>query len=64
MSTKTSMRLDTGEQKRVPERVPVQSRTRPAPRAPRPRRNRQLIIALALVILAGFLLGLGMPIRP
>jgi TRAP-type uncharacterized transport system fused permease subunit len=31
---------------------------------PHPRRGARLIIALALVIVAGFLLGLGMPIRP
>jgi hypothetical protein len=65
MSTRTSMRLDTGEQKRVAERAPVRTRTRPAAHVPRPpRRNRQLIIALTLVVVAGFLLGLGVPIHP
>jgi hypothetical protein len=63
MSTNVSMRLDTGEQKRVTEREAVKVRPRPAARAPRRRRNRQLIIALTLVIVAGFLLGLGMPIH-
>jgi hypothetical protein len=62
MSANVSMKLDTGEQKRVARREPV--RTRPPARAPRPRRSRQLIIALALVIVAGFLLGLGVPIHP
>jgi hypothetical protein len=61
MSTGTSMALDTGEQKHVTEREPV--RTRPAVHAPRSRRSRRLIVALALVILAGFLLGLGLPIH-
>jgi hypothetical protein len=63
MSTGTSMRLDTGEQKHVTEREAVPMRTRPAARAPRLRRSRRLILALALVILAGFLLGLGLPIH-
>jgi hypothetical protein len=54
----------TGEHKRAAERTPVRARTRPAPRAARPRRSRQLIIALTLVIVAGFLLGLGVPIHP
>lgn len=59
------MRLDTGEQKRVAERAPERVRTRAAARVHRPpRRNRQLIIALTLVIVAGFLLGLGVPIHP
>ena len=62
MSTNVSMKLDTGEQKRVTRREPV--RARPPARAPRPRRSRQLIITLALVIVAGFLLGLGVPIHP
>jgi len=64
MSAGTRMRPATGEQKRVAERATVRTRTRPAPRAAHPRRNRQLIIALALVIVAGFLLGLGVPIHP
>lgn len=65
MSTRTSMRLDTGEQKRVAERAPLPVRPGPAPRASHPpQRNRQLVIALALVIVAGFLLGLGVPIHP
>lgn len=64
MSTRTSMRLDTGEQKRVAERAPVLARTRHSARVPRPpRRNRQLIIVFTLVIVAGFLLGLGVPIH-
>jgi hypothetical protein len=59
------MRLDTGEQERAAERAAVSVRTRPAaPAARPPRRNRQLIIALTLVIVAGFLLGLGVPIHP
>jgi hypothetical protein len=61
----TSMSLDTGEQKRVTERGPSRVRTRHSAHVPHsPRRNRQLIIALALVIVAGFLLGLGVPIHP
>jgi hypothetical protein len=65
MRPRISMSLDTGEQKRVAERAPVRARIRPAPRAPRPqRRDRRLIIALTLVIVAGFLLGLGLPIHP
>jgi hypothetical protein len=63
MSTGTSMRLDTGEQKHVTGREPAPARTRPAARATRLRRSRRLILALALVILAGFLLGLGLPIH-
>jgi hypothetical protein len=39
-------------------------RTRSAARAARVRRSRRLILALTLVILAGFLLGLGLPIHP
>jgi hypothetical protein len=59
------MSLDTGEQKRVAERAPQRGRPPPAPPGTRPpRRNRQLIIALTLVIAAGFLLGLGVPIHP
>jgi hypothetical protein len=63
MSAGTSMRLDTGEHKNVTEREAAAVRTRPATRAPRSRRSRRLILALALVILAGFLLGLGLPIH-
>jgi hypothetical protein len=63
MSTGTSMRLDTGEHRHVTEREAVAVRPRPATRAPRSRRSRRLILALALVILAGFLLGLGLPIH-
>jgi uncharacterized protein involved in exopolysaccharide biosynthesis len=62
MSTNISMKVDTGEKKRVARREPV--RVRPPARVPRRRRSRQLIIALALVIVAGFLLGLGVPIHP
>jgi uncharacterized protein involved in exopolysaccharide biosynthesis len=59
------MRLDTGEQKRVAERAPVRARIRHSAHVPHPsKRNRQLIIALTLVIVAGFLLGLGVPIHP
>lgn len=58
------MSLDTGEQKRVTQRTRVPARPRPAAEVQRTRRrNRQLIIALALVIVAGFLLGLGVPIH-
>ncbi|MDN3358427.1 hypothetical protein [Actinomadura sp. DC4] len=56
------MKLDTGEQKLSARREPV--RARPPAHTPRPRRNRQLVVALALVIVAGFLLGLGVPIHP
>jgi TRAP-type uncharacterized transport system fused permease subunit len=63
MSTDTSMRLDTGEQKRVAARTAPRGRPRAAARPDRSRRNRQLIIALVLVMVAGFLLGLGMPIH-
>lgn len=59
------MKLDTGEQRRVaaqPARRP--KAPRPTATAHRPRRiNRRLTIALALVIAAGFLLGLGLPIH-
>jgi hypothetical protein len=58
------MKLDTGEQKRVAEPVaarPIpESRPRPTPRA---RRSRRLYVALALVIVAGFLIGLGVPVH-
>ena len=64
MSARTRMRPDDRERKRVTERAPVRARTRPVPRPARPRRNRPLIIALALVIMVGFLLGLGVPIHP
>ena len=63
MNAGTSMRLDTGEHRNVTEREAGPARTRPAARAPRPGRSRRLILALALVILAGFLLGLGLPIH-
>lgn len=60
----TSMRLDGGEHKRVTERAPARARPRLAARASRHRRDHQLIIALTLVIAAGFLLGLAVPIHP
>ena len=63
MSADTRMRSGTGEHKRVTDPAPARTRTRPASRTPHPRRNRQLIILLALVIVAGFLLGLGLPIH-
>jgi hypothetical protein len=63
MSMNVSMRLDTGEQKRVKQREAQRVRPRPTASTPCRRRSRQLIIALALVILAGFLLGLGVPIH-
>lgn len=40
---------------------PGHRRERPAAR---PRRSRRLILALVVVALAGFLLGLGVPIHP
>jgi hypothetical protein len=58
------MKLDTGVQRRS---APPPAR-KPAPARPavtkRPRPSRRLIIALALVILAGFVLGLAVPIHP
>jgi hypothetical protein len=65
MSMNVSMRVDTGGHKHVTEREPVRVRVSPHPvaRPPRRRRNRQLIIVLTLVIMAGFLLGLGLPIH-
>jgi hypothetical protein len=64
MSADTRMSSATGEHKHVTEPAPVRARPRPASRAPRSRRSRPLIIALTLVIVAGFLLGLGVPIHP
>ncbi len=58
-----TMKLDTGEHRRVARREHLPVRPRPAPAAPRVRRNRRLILALAVVIVAGFLLGLGVPIH-
>jgi hypothetical protein len=63
MSTNLSMSLPTHEQRRVSGHRPAPTRPRPVARAPRRQRNRQLVIALGLVILAGFLLGLGLPIH-
>jgi TRAP-type uncharacterized transport system fused permease subunit len=50
------------EQQRTAE--PVREPSRRVAPVPHPRRGARLIIALALVIVAGFLLGLGMPIQP
>jgi hypothetical protein len=50
------MSLDTGERRHVAVPKP--------PKRPAPRRSRGLILALVLVALAGFLLGLGVPIHP
>ncbi len=49
-----------------PQRVSEPVRPVRAPAAPRrrPRRNRRLILALLLVSLAGFLLGLSLPTHP
>ena len=55
------MKLDTGEQRHVAE--PVRAPRRAAP-TPQSRLNGRLILALAVVIVAGFLLGLGVPIHP
>jgi hypothetical protein len=57
------MKLDTGEQRRIapePMRKPGQ---RGSATSSHRRFNRRLIIALAVVIVAGFLLGLGLPIH-
>jgi hypothetical protein len=56
------MKLDIREQRRATEPVPAPAP--PAALTPRSLRSARLIIALALVILAGFLLGLGVPIHP
>jgi hypothetical protein len=63
MSAELTMRLDTSEHKRVTAREPVRVRPRPAARPPRRRPNRRLVVALTFVVLAGFLLGLGLPIH-
>ncbi|MCW2946032.1 MAG: hypothetical protein JWR24_2749 [Actinoallomurus sp.] len=60
--TNDRMKLDIREQRRATE--PMSARPRPAALTPRSARSARLIIALALVILAGFLLGLGVPIHP
>ncbi|MFB9839965.1 hypothetical protein [Actinoallomurus acaciae] len=63
----SSMKLAAAEHRRVVARESARARPRPAsrpPRRPRRRRSRQLVAALALVIVAGFLLGLGLPIHP
>jgi hypothetical protein len=57
------MKLDTAEHRRVAARTPARVRPRPASRPPRRHRNRGLVAVLALVIVAGFLLGLGLPIH-
>jgi uncharacterized protein involved in exopolysaccharide biosynthesis len=56
------MKLDTPYSPRIAEPVPSVRVSAPAPR-PAPR-SRKLMLALTLVALAGFLLGLGLPIHP
>ena len=59
------MKLETGEQRRsTPPPAPKTAPARPAAATKRPRPSRRLVIALALVILAGFVLGLAVPIHP
>jgi hypothetical protein len=59
------MKLETGEQRRsMPPPAPKAAPARPAATTKRPRPSRRLVIALALVILAGFVLGLAVPIHP
>ena len=58
------MKLDTGDQR--PVTAPARKR-KPGQRGPvtssHARFNRSLIVAFAVVIVAGFLLGLGLPIH-
>ena len=56
------MKLDTPYLPRIAEPVARVRVSAPAPR--RTPRSRKLILALALVALAGFLLGLGLPAHP
>jgi hypothetical protein len=63
MNPHTGMKPDTREHRNVMEREPAPARRRPPAPAPRPRRNRRLVLLLTVVIVAGFLLGLGMPIH-
>jgi hypothetical protein len=59
------MMLDTGEQRRVVARPPAGPEPhRTIAMARRPKHNQRLILTLTLVIIAGFLLGLGVPIHP
>ncbi|MEV0398954.1 hypothetical protein [Actinoallomurus sp. NPDC050550] len=56
------MKLDTPYPPRIAEPVARVCASAPAPR--RSPRSRRLILALALVAVAGFLLGLGLPAHP
>lgn len=56
------MKLDTTYPPRIAEPVARVRATAPAPR--RSPRSRRLVLALTLVALAGFLLGLGLPAYP
>lgn len=56
------MKLDTPYPARIAEPVPSVCVSAAAPR-PAPR-SRKLMLALTLVALAGFLLGLGLPMHP
>ncbi|MFL6054588.1 MAG: hypothetical protein ACJ72W_16960 [Actinoallomurus sp.] len=56
------MKLDTPYPLGIAEPVPPVRLSAPVPR-PAPR-SRKLMLALTLVVLAGFMLGLGLPIHP
>ncbi|WP_345431327.1 hypothetical protein [Actinoallomurus vinaceus] len=56
------MKLDTPYPPRIAE--PVARVCVPAPAPRRSPRSRRLILALTLVAVAGFLLGLGLPAHP